>query len=98
MVDYESGQVQTIELHDGSHLILKKIDQQYDPTDQMAAICLAQEARDVGQVVTGLIYYNPKLPNLRQLLSLSPVPLIHLPPEKLRPSRQSLDTLMAEFT
>lgn len=97
IVDYEPGETQTIELHDSSQLVLKKIDNDHDPTDRMAAIRLAQEAREDGKVVTGLIYYNPQLPDLRETLSVPPTPLVHLPPEKLRPSRQSLATLMAEF-
>ena len=37
-MDYESGTYKEVELHDGSHIVLKKLEEDYDPTDRRAAI------------------------------------------------------------
>jgi len=48
--EYEPGKVQTVDLHDGSHVHLKKLDPtQHDPTDRVAAFRLLEEARQAGQ-------------------------------------------------
>ena len=37
-VDYAPGEVKEVTLHDGSKIVLKKLDASHDPTDRMAAI------------------------------------------------------------
>jgi 2-oxoglutarate ferredoxin oxidoreductase subunit beta len=97
-VDYELGTTHTVELHDGASLILKKLDADYDPTDQAAAIRLLTEARAQQLFITGLVYYNPNRPSLRDLAHLPKTPLVNLANEQLRPSPQSLQELMGELS
>ena len=44
-VDYDEGSAMDVELHDGSHIILKKLDREYDPTDRHRAMQLLLDAR-----------------------------------------------------
>src|SRR5947209_10001323 len=37
-VDIPDGQVRDVELHDGSHLRIRKIDREYDPTNRLSAL------------------------------------------------------------
>ncbi len=55
----EPGEVQTVDMHDGSHVVLKKLDpKKHDPTDRTAAFRLLEEARRENQFITGLIYVD----------------------------------------
>ena len=37
-VDYEPGTVRDVELEDGAHVLLRKLDVHYDPTDESSAL------------------------------------------------------------
>lgn len=93
-VDYDEGEAKEVELHDGSKIVLKKLDRAHDPTDRMAAIQLLEEARAKQQFITGLIYIDRNRPDLRDLENLPETPLVHLPQSELRPSKDSLVKLM----
>jgi 2-oxoglutarate ferredoxin oxidoreductase subunit beta len=93
-VDYEEGTTVDVEMHDGSLLRLKKLDNDYDPTDRYAAMRLLEEAHQKQEFITGLIYVNEGRPSLPEVERLPETPLVRLPDEKLRPSRDALDKLM----
>jgi 2-oxoglutarate ferredoxin oxidoreductase subunit beta len=97
LVDYEEGTVKDVTLHDGSHIRLKKLDKDYDPTNRAAAIALLEKAKAERQFITGLIYLNEGRPNLAEHERLVDTPLTFLPPDQLRPSREALDQINAEF-
>lgn len=94
-VDYEPGTVHDVELHDGSHLRLKKLHQDYDPTDRLAAINTMEKANADKQFLTGLIYIEEKKKDFRDLMQLVDQPLAQLGQDKLRPPREALDKIMA---
>jgi 2-oxoglutarate/2-oxoacid ferredoxin oxidoreductase subunit beta len=93
-VDYAPGEVKQVELHDGSHIVLRKLDRGHDATDRMAAIQLLEQAKTKQEFVTGLIYINEKRPSLRETENLPETPLVHLPANKLRPPKETLTKLM----
>jgi len=97
-VDYEPGTAVSVEMHDGSHLVLKKLAEDYDPTDRMRAMRLVEESRAKGQLLTGLLYIDESMADFATTE--------HLPAERalrdlgeaeLRLSRADFDTFMAEF-
>jgi 2-oxoglutarate ferredoxin oxidoreductase subunit beta len=96
-VDYEPGDVTAVEMHDGSVVILKKLDRDYDPTDRMAAFRVLEESRTNRLLMTGLIYYNPNHPTLQDTQEMVETPLALLPQEMTRPSAASLEEVMASF-
>ena len=96
-VDYEEGSSAVVEMHDGSHIVLKKLDNNYDPTDRYAAMKLLEEAHQKQEFITGLIYLNEKRPDLPELERLPTTPLVELPTERLRPGKDVLDRLMAKM-
>jgi len=95
-LEQAEGETKTVELHDGSSIVLQKLAEgQHDPTNRLAAIQLLEEAREKQRFITGLIYINPSRRNLAEHEKLGSVPLAALPESKTRPSRESLEKIMA---
>jgi 2-oxoglutarate/2-oxoacid ferredoxin oxidoreductase subunit beta len=95
----EPGQVQAVELHDGSHLMLRKLDpDKHDPTDKKAAFHLIEEAREERQFITGLIYVDRNRSTLAETSHLVETPLVHLSEDVLRPPREELEQLNRALT
>jgi 2-oxoglutarate ferredoxin oxidoreductase subunit beta len=87
-----------VEMHDGSKIVLKKLDPDYDPTDKAGAFKTLEEARARQEFITGLIYVNEQeRPDLHELLQLPDTPLVKLPESKLRPSREALAQVLASL-
>jgi 2-oxoglutarate ferredoxin oxidoreductase subunit beta len=93
-VDYEEGQTAEVELHDGSHVFLKKVHRDYDPTDRRRALDLLLDAHDKQQFLTGLIYVDTTRKNLVELLNMIEEPLATLPLSRVRPPQSALSEIM----
>jgi len=96
-VDYEAGETTEVRLHDGSALVLKKLDEQYDPTDRSAAIRILEQARANQVLATGLIYFNADKASLQDSEQMIERPLSELTADELRPSQQSLQEVLDGF-
>src|SRR5919109_1156219 len=96
-VEYDPGATVEVTMHDGSRLRLRKLEEDYDPTDRIRAITRLNEAHEKGEVLTGVFYVNPKAPTFVDLLNLSDEPLATLPESVVRPSRQVLEQVMEEL-
>jgi 2-oxoglutarate ferredoxin oxidoreductase subunit beta len=94
-VDYSSGEVYEVEMHDGSNLRLRKLLEDYDPTDKANAVRTLMEAQDNDEILTGVFYINTEKPTFIDQLNLVDEPLGTLPESVTRPPRQALDVLMA---
>jgi 2-oxoglutarate/2-oxoacid ferredoxin oxidoreductase subunit beta len=81
-------------MHDGSKLYLKKVAEDYDPADKLAAIKLLHETARRGEFATGILYIEPDKDDFVSLLNLVDEPLATLPLEKVRPGRAALDEVM----
>lgn len=95
--DFEEGDVREVILHDGAAVVLKKLDKDYDPTNIFEALRVLEEADLNNWMVTGILYIDPKRPSLFDSYDLVDIPLNRYPAQKLRPSRESLKALNAEF-
>lgn len=93
--DFDPGTVRDVKLHDDSVIRLKKLDKEYDPTNRWDAFRMLEEAEENHQLVTGLIYVDPDLPSIFDRYDLVEEPLNRLSPERLRPSRESIDEINA---
>jgi len=96
-VDYDPGTTVEVTMHDGSRLRLRKLEEDYDPTDRIRAITRLNEAHEKGEVLTGVFYVNPKAPSFVDLLNISDEPLSALPEAVVRPGRQVLEQVMEEL-
>ncbi len=94
-VDYAPGEAKEVVLHDGSRIVLKKIDEAHDPTDRVKAIRLLEEAREKQHFITGLIYVNGSRPNFSEHEGLGATPLALMPAHTTRPAPEALAKIMA---
>ncbi len=94
-VEYQEGEVIDVTMHDGSTIILKKLEHDYDPTDRKRALEILEEANAKQWLITGLIYIDTKQPSLFDIYNLIDTPLNRLKEHQLRPSRESLERVNA---
>lgn len=91
--DFERGTTKEVTMYDGSVVLLKKLESEYDPTDKWQALRILEDAANNNWLLTGLIYVNPTAPTLFDKYNLPDTPLNRFPAEKLRPSPQSLEQI-----
>src|SRR3984957_9833660 len=96
-VEIPEGEVRDVQLHDGSHLRIRKLHRDYDPTQKLAALAAIEDAEKKGEVLTGVLYVNTEKPNFLEMLHLAEEPLATLPEAKVRPPKQALDEIMEEL-
>jgi 2-oxoglutarate/2-oxoacid ferredoxin oxidoreductase subunit beta len=94
---YAPGQVNTVTLHDGSTLDLRKVPEEYDPTDREAAQSYLRERALAGEVITGLLYVQPDGHDMHHSLRTVDRPLRELEFDQLCPGADALDRLQAEY-
>ena len=93
-VDYAPGTVQEVTMHDGSKLILKKLEEGYDPTDKISALRRLHETARRGEFATGIIYIEPDRDDFLTQLNLVDEPLATLPLSRIRPGPEALEEIM----
>src|SRR5229473_3106688 len=96
-VDYDPGTTFEVTMHDGSSLRLRKIEQDYDPTDKIQAVSRLMESHAKGDVLTGVFYINAKAPSFIDMLNVTDEPLATLPESVTRPGREVLAKCMEEL-
>jgi 2-oxoglutarate ferredoxin oxidoreductase subunit beta len=93
-IDYEPGTTTEVRMHDGSRLFLKKVAEDYDPTDKLSAIRMLHETSRRGEFATGIIYIEPDKDDFTTMLNLVDEPLATLPLESVRPGPEVLEEIM----
>jgi len=96
-IEMEEGEVREVELHDGSHIRLRKLDKDYDPTNKINAVRLLQDSEAREEVATGILYVQPRHTNFFDMLDVVDEPLATLPESRVRPPREALDMVMEEL-
>jgi 2-oxoglutarate ferredoxin oxidoreductase subunit beta len=97
-VEYEAGTTQEVEMHDGSKLYLKKLEDDYNALDKMQALQVLNETRRRGEYATGVIYVEPDKDDFLTMLNMVDEPLSKLPEEVVRPSKAAFDEIMKSLT
>jgi 2-oxoglutarate ferredoxin oxidoreductase subunit beta len=93
-VEYEEGTSKVVEMHDGSHIVLRKLKRDFNPMNKAEALQLIRGSNTQGEFLTGLLYVDPVKPDFTELLGLHDQPLATLPAAKVRPSREALEAIM----
>ncbi len=96
-VDYDSGQVYDVEMHDGSSLRLRKLLEDYNPTDRANAVRTLMEAQEKNEVLTGIFFIDTQKPSFTEMLNVVDEPLGTLPESLIRPPKSALDSLMSNL-
>ncbi|MBN2385968.1 MAG: 2-oxoacid:ferredoxin oxidoreductase subunit beta [Anaerolineales bacterium] len=93
--EFEEGTVKEVTMHDGSVILIKKLEKEYDPTSRANAFQMIEEATANNWLVTGLIYINSEKPTLTDLYHLPETALNRLGESDLRPARTTLERINA---
>src|SRR6266498_1779908 len=96
-VDYDPGTTLEVTMHDGSSLRLRKLEEDYDPTDRIEAVHRLMESHIKGEVLTGVFYINATAPTFLDMLNVTDEPLATLPESVVRPGREVLEKCMEEL-
>jgi len=73
---------------------VKKLEEQYDPTDKINALKRLHETARRGEFATGLIYIEPDRDDFLTQLDLVDEPLATLPLDRVRPGPEALEEIM----
>ena len=93
-VDYEEGSATPVKMHDGSTLVLRKLESSHNTTDKLEAMRALHETVRRGEFATGIIYLQPDSTDFLSLLNLVDEPLATLPQSRTRPGKAVLDEIM----
>jgi 2-oxoglutarate/2-oxoacid ferredoxin oxidoreductase subunit beta len=93
----EPGELTMVDLHDGSRLKLRKVEESYDPTDRAAAMARLIEAERKQEFITGLLYYDDSRPSYAEAARLPETPLALLPDDALRPPPAALERTLQRY-
>ena len=94
---YEPGTVETVHTHDGGILRLRKLAEDYDVTDRVAAMNFLQHHHSRGEIVTGLLYVDPEPDELHRAHNTAIKPLNAMTDAELIPGAAALETLNASL-
>jgi len=92
---YAPGELREVVQHDGSVLRLRKLHEEYDATNKVAAMNYLQERKALGEIVTGLLYVDPDPVDLHAHLKTTDKPLNSLGDAELVPGAKALDAINA---
>ncbi|TRZ70454.1 MAG: 2-oxoacid:ferredoxin oxidoreductase subunit beta [Rhodocyclaceae bacterium] len=94
---YAPGTLRRVVQHDGSVLHLRKLGEDYDPTDRIGAMNHLHERHALGEIVTGLLFVDSKAEDLHRHLNTVEKPLNKLGDAYLCPGSKALDALNASL-
>jgi len=96
-VEYDPGTTVEVTMHDGSRLRLRKLEEDYDPTNKIQAITRLNQAKERDEMLTGVLYVNTQSPTFLDMLNITEEPLATLPPSAVRPGPRVLEQVMEEL-
>lgn len=94
---YAEGDAMPIELHDGSRIVLRKVDPDFDPSSQADAFKFLRERYRAGEIATGLLYVNESRAEMHESMRTVETPLNQLPLEKLQPGSAELRKIQRRY-
>ncbi len=96
-VELEEGATREVTLHDGSRVLLHKLEHDYDPSKRLNAVTRLHQSSDNDEVLTGLLYLDQTRPSFTKTLNLVDRPLAGLPESMTRPDAAALARINEEF-
>ncbi|MCH9694744.1 MAG: 2-oxoacid:ferredoxin oxidoreductase subunit beta [Gammaproteobacteria bacterium] len=94
---YDDGEAMPIEMHDGSTIVLRKIDREYEPTSRAASFKYLRERFNAGEITTGLLYLDESRAEMHELMGNVDTPLTQLPLDELHPGKEELKKLQSRY-
>ena len=97
-VEYEPGELREVQMHDGSRVLLRKLEEDYDASDPIDAMQRLHRAAGEGALLTGIVHIQPTKKNFIDLLNLVDEPLGTLTESVTRPGPEALSRIMSELS
>ena len=94
---YDEGEAMPVQLHDGSKIVFRKLDKEYDPTSRAAAFSFLRDSINKGEIITGLLYIDEGTADMHTDANTVDGPLAELPYKDLNPGRDKLAELMKRY-
>lgn len=95
--EYDAGETMLVTMHDGSAVMLRKADVSYVPTLRSAAMRYLEAHSRRGEVVTGLLFINEKMPIVHDIAGTAAKPLTKIEYSQLSPGSQALADLQSRL-
>jgi len=96
-IEVAPGELREVTMHDGSRILLKKLEEDYDPSDTVQALQRLHRATEQGHMLTGLVYLRPEKKSFINLLNMTDRPLYSLGEAETRPPKEALDKIMRDL-
>jgi 2-oxoglutarate ferredoxin oxidoreductase subunit beta len=96
-VQYAKGEAVPVELHDGSKIVLRKIEDQYDPTSRATAFQYLRDRFNQGEITTGLLYIDESRKEMHEIMGSTQTPLCQLPLQSLHPGSDELKKILGRY-
>ena len=84
-------------MHDGSRIVLRKVDSVYDPTDRGAALARIRERLRDNEYLTGLLHVSTSLAEFHELNGTPDEPLNQIPYARLNPGPEALARVLSRY-
>jgi 2-oxoglutarate/2-oxoacid ferredoxin oxidoreductase subunit beta len=94
---YAAGEAMPVELHDGSTIVLRKVDNAYDPTNKAQAAAYLRDRQAAGEITTGLLYIDESQREMHDLSGSSAVPMSQIPYDVLTPGSDMLQKIQSRM-
>jgi 2-oxoglutarate ferredoxin oxidoreductase subunit beta len=95
--EYAKGSAMPIELHDGSKIVLRKIEEEYDPTSRATSFKYLRDRHNEGEITTGLLYIDESRKEMHDLMGNIQAPLCQLPLDSLHPGSDELKKILNRY-
>ncbi len=95
--EYAAGSLQEVRQHDGSVLRLRKLSEDYDPTDRIGAMNHLLQRQAAGEVVTGVLFLDPDAEDLHGNLNTTEKSFNRMNEAELIPGSAALNRINASL-
>lgn len=96
-VSYPENSARELKLHDDTLITLQKLPTEWDPLDRLSTLKRLHQARQTGEIVTGLLYIEPDCEHLHDTLGTVETPLNALDESALCPGAAVLADINNAF-
>ncbi len=94
---YDDGEAMPVEMHDGSRIVLRKLNKDYDPTSRAISFKFLRDHFNAGEITTGLLYIDESRKEMHDLMGNVDTPLAELPLESLHPGNDELKKILSRY-
>ena len=91
------GEVKDVPFPDGSVVRFHSVGRDYDPTNRDQVLSTLHESRKEKEFLTGILYLEPEKPSFARVLNTVEEPLTRLGEDRLRPSREALESILEAY-